>query len=481
MSAEAKPINIVDVIRMETAACRHKTAIVDGSLVLTYEELLAAVDRLAAVLAAQGIGRLKRVAFLCDDNAAHVVASLAILQLGAVVVPISPALMGDELASVLERMDVHALLTEESARRAPGGTGVEVPAGGVCMKFILVPRAARDDYPPDYARLNPAFIRFSSGTTGDSKGVLLSHGTIVDRTATADQGLHITPDDTVIWVLSMSFHFVVSILLYLRRGATILVCCRPFPQAFLDAARDRRGTVFYASPFHYHVLATSPFVPAETLAAVRLAVSTAMKLPDATAEAFQNKFGLELVEAYGIIEVGLPIVNTAAGRRRNGCVGAPLPGCEVRIVAPDAAGIGGIHLRAKGIFDAYVSPWKLREEVMPDGWFRTGDVGRVDADGFLYILGREKNVINFSGLKVFPYEVEGVLAAHPAVAESLVYGEPHVVFGHIPSAKVVLKSGAAAPNDLRRFCQDRLAAHKVPHQFLFVEALPRTESGKLKR
>ena len=327
--------NIVDVIRAETAGCLDKLAVIDGPLELTYRQLLAAVDELAGLLGAQGIRRLDRVAFLCEDNAAHAIASLAILQLGAVVVPVSPTLMGDELANILDRMDVHALLAEESVNRSPEGTRLEI-ASGPRLRFILTRRSARDEYPPDYARLFPAFIRFSSGTTGVSKGVLLSHATIVDRTDIADRGLRITPNDTIVWVLSLSFHFVVSILLYLRRGATILICCRPFPEAFLDAVRGRRGTLLYASPLHYHLLVHSPLVPPDALAGVRLAVSTAMKLPENSAAAFRQKFGIDLVEAYGIIEVGLPIVNTAAGRSRPGCVGAPLPGCEVRISAPDA-------------------------------------------------------------------------------------------------------------------------------------------------
>lgn len=474
------PCNIVNVIRAETAGCLDRTAVIDGPVVLTYRQLLAAVDEMDAALRVRGIRPLDRIAFLCEDNAAHIVASLAILQRGGVVVPVSPSLMGDELTDILDRMDVHALLAEESAARSREGTRLEI-ASAPGARFFLTRRAARDATPPDYALLNPAFIRFSSGTTGASKGVLLSHRTLVDRTDTADQGLRITPDDTILWVLSMSFHFVVSILLYLRRGATILICCRPFPEAFLDAVRGRRGTLLYASPLHYHVLVHSPLVPPDALAGVRLAVSTAMKLPESAAAAFQKKFGRELVEAYGIIEVGLPFINNAAGRARPGCVGAPLPGCEVRIAAPDAEGVGGIELRARGIFDAYVSPWKRREDLMPDGWFRTGDVGRLDTDGYLYILGREKIVINFSGMKIFPYEVEAALSAHPAVSESLVYGEPHPLYGQIPMARVVLKPGIPEPADLRRHCQDRLAPHKVPMGFQFVADLPRTESGKIRR
>jgi len=472
--------NIVDVIRGETAGNVRKTAVVDGRLELSYGALLEAVDRVTEGLKAAGVKPLDRVAFLCEDCADYIIGSLAILNAGSVVVPVSPSLMANELEQVLDRMDACFLLYDSESLAS--GEGRKLECGGfVERNFFLRSRNARNDLPEAYARMNPAFIRFSSGTTGISKGILLSHETIVERTDAADHGMRITAGDSVVWVLSMSFHFVVTILLYLRRGATILLCRQPFPESFLSLAGHSSGTVFYASPFHYHLLATSPLVTAGALSGVRLAVSTAMKLNDEIAGAFAKKFGFELVEAYGIIEVGLPCISVGVNRR--GCLGRVVPGYEVCIREPDRDGVGVIHIRGKGLFDAYVSPWAGRDDVMKDGWFNTGDVGRLDKEGNLTILSREKSVINFAGMKVFPDEVENVLAGHPAIKESLVYGESHPVYGQMPCAKVVLKAVAAQPevNELRRFCFARLAAHQVPKSFTFVDKLESTESGKLKR
>lgn len=463
--------NIVEVIRRETAPVQGNTAIVDGTIGVSYGALSESVEAVARALARTGVKPLDRVAFLGEDSADYIIGSLAILQVGAVVVPVSPSQMGDELDSVLNRMDVHFLLADTAVGRELNGEPLG-RCGFVARDFLLVRRLVRNEFPADYARLNPAFIRFSSGTTGTSKGVLLSHETLVARTDAADAGLRITPADTVIWVLSMSFHFVVTILLYLRRGATVVICRQPFPESFLEAAQRQRGTVFYASPFHYQVLATSPLVPAECLVGVRLAVSTAMKLGPETAGAFRAKFGFALTEAYGIIELGLPFIN-----------GAAQPGYEIKITSPGADGAGVILIRGPGMFDAYVSPWKARTEALPDGWFNTGDVGRVDEGGALTILGRKKAVINFVGMKIFPEEVEAVLASHPAVRDCRVSGESHPLFGQIPVAEVVLDPGAAAPQagELRRFCFERLAAHKVPKEFRFVAHLDRTASGKIRR
>ncbi len=475
--------NIVESIRRETTALTTHAALVDGMIECTYGQLLASVAQVAGSLRGAGVRPLERVAFLCEDSIDYVVGCLAILQCGAVVVPVSPSLMADELERILDRMDVNVLIQDVAVSSGSSGGSRLDGAGFFAADFLLRRREARNDQPSEYARLNPAFIRFSSGTTGDSKGVLLSHQTILERTEAADQGLHITDRDVVIWVLSMSFHFVVTILLYLRRGATVVICRQPFPESFLDAAKARKGTVFYASPFHYHVMASSPRVPRDCLANVRLAISTAMKLPAETATAFAEKFGFGLVEAYGIIEIGLPFLNFREDRNKLGSVGRALPGYEVRIVSPDPAGVGVVQMRGPGLFDAYVSPWRNREQVLMEGWFDTGDVGRLDDQGALFLLGKEKSVINFVGMKIFPQEVEEILNAHPAVADSQVYGEPHPHYGQMPCARIVWRTGVTVPEPgaLRRYCFERLAPHKVPKAFQSVDHLERTISGKVRR
>jgi long-chain acyl-CoA synthetase len=294
-----------------------------------------------------------------------------------------------------------------------------------------------------------------------------------------------TPDDRVIWVLSMSYHFVSSVLLFLRRAATIVLCGREFPASLLVGLTRHRGTFLYASPFHYQTIANSTVLPAEALSNVRLAVSTAMRLPGSDARRFFERFGVELAEAYGIIEVGLPFVNRSKDPAKRGSVGRILPDYEVRIADPEPDGVGEVHLRGKGMFDAYLSPWRTRQQAFPDGWFRTGDLGRIDPDGFLFLSGRQNDVINFTGMKVFPVEVESVLNRHPSVGESRVYAVTHARYGELPCADVVLTDDAdpAGVNatEIRRFCYQHLATYKVPKELRFVSQLEKTASGKLRR
>ncbi len=475
-------MNIFEVITRETGSVRGHVAVIEDEESITYGQLLSSAGALAEVLHQKGINRLHRVGLLCDDSIDYIVASLAILSLSAVVVPVSPEQTPDEVETVIERIDVDFIIAEPRLRQ--GGYGEPLQFSGFNRKaLILVKRTARERPKSEYFRINPAFIRFSSGTTGASKGVVLSHEAIIERTEAADRGLRISSEDTVLWVLSMSFHFVVTILLFLRRGATIVLCGHRYPKSLIEGVTKHKGTFIYSSPFYYSLLSRTEALPGDALKQIRLAVSTAMKLPEPVAGEFYAKFGFELTEAYGIIEVGLPFIRLTGGVDKRGSVGKPLPDFELALDNKDPDGAGEIRIRGKGLLDAYYSPWQGREDILTDGWFKTGDLGKLDQDGFLFIVGRDKDVINFLGMKVFAQEVEAALNKHPQVKESLVYGTPHSHYGQLPMAKIVLhdQDSPLDVNELRRFCYQNLARYKVPKDFEFVGELPKTASGKIKR
>ena len=474
-------MNIYETIKRETEGFRDKKAVIEGDGVLSYGQLLSSAESIAAVLRDEGVRPYHRIGLLCGDSIDYISTSLAILSLPAVIVPISPEQPVAEIESTIDRIALDFLIFEKGTYNS--GDARSLRSEGFFRKqFFLIKREAVEGSCREYYEINPAFIRFSSGTTGISKGVVLSHEAIVERTNSADKGLGITHRDTVLWVLSMSFHFVVSILLYLRRAATIVLCGRPFPEAVIEGVIRHRGTFIYASPFHYNLLTHAEMLSPESLKEVRMAISTAMKLPDSIAEGFSARFGLELTEAYGIIEVGLPFIKLSADKR--GSVGRALPDYEVAILNKDEEGIGEIHIKGKGMLDAYYSPWQNREGILRDGWFKTGDLGRIDDSGFLTIVGRDKDVINFAGMKIFAYEVESIINQYPRIRESLVYGVPHPQYGQLPIAKIVLTEGASEvfnPDDLRRFCYQRLTQYKVPKDFECVDHLPKTASGKIRR
>ena len=469
--------NIVEIIRTSmTKRCgEDDAALLEGTKRLSYREFFSAVDGVAVDLRDSGVTCGSRVVFYCQDSMDDIIGSMAVLSLSAILIPLHSSSGEEELGNLYDRIGADFLFYEFGL--CPGQEGVAVGKKSFLEKnFGLCALTNRVPFSRDTAELNLAFIRFSSGTTGLSKGVMLSHETIIERTDAANRGLQITQSDTILWVLSMSYHFVVSILLFLRQGATICLCYDHFPKSFEKALSQGVGTFCYASPFHYYSLIESKQVSSSALENVRMAISTAMKLSKEIEQRFFQKFGFGLTEAYGIIEVGLPFINDKPGQKCSS-VGRLLPDYEVEIRHQDEAGIGAIFIRGAGMFNGYASPWYRREE---DAWFDTGDLGRLDAEGYLYIVGRKKDLINFSGMKVYPYEVETILARHPAVKEALVFGRPHPRYGQLPCAKVVLKKETHV-DELQSFCVRHLSTYKVPKHIEIVSSLPKTASGKIRR
>jgi long-chain acyl-CoA synthetase len=288
----------------------------------------------------------------------------------------------------------------EAFRRAPS---IEVSSAFDAVKVI--PTRA---HPDAFDSLSAAFIRFTSGTTGAAKGVVLSHQSIRERIHAANEVLKIDNQDRVLWLLSMSYHFAVSIVSYLSHGAAIILPDNHFASATCDAANRHNATIMYASPAHYTWLTEA--IGAQLPASLRLAISTTAGIRQDAAQKFLRKFGLPLTQALGIIEVGLPFINTEFAADRPEAVGRVLPSYQLKLERSELGPtFKEVWLRGPGFVDAYYEPWQSREQIMPEGWFRTGDVGEMDVDGCLFLRGRTKDVISVLGAKFFPQEVESVV------------------------------------------------------------------------
>jgi len=469
-------VNIYRTIKSEVGSY-DGIAVIEDKRAISYKELFADVEKTAAVLISSGIAPDSRVAINGENSYEYVVVCLALLSIDAVIVPISIHATAAESDNIIERIAVNFLISDK-----PGVKGFPLFEGNVHPYRIIPTNCEINPVAlPDGRR--PAFIRFSSGTTGSSKGVVLSHQAILERTA-ACTGLGITRGEHILWVLDMAFHFIVTILLFIRKSATIVICGRPVETKMISILRQFPIRLVYATPYHYRLMLSSSELKKEDMSGIRLLVSTAMKLTAADANDFRNKFNVNLAQAYGIIEIGLPCLNPVATEKIDSA-GQVQPGYSVRINNPDPDGIGEILIRGPGMFDAYFSPFLPRNQACPDGWFNTGDLGYVDNDRYLFIVGRSKNVINFIGMKIFPDEVEAALCSHPLIAEARVYGRKDPLFSEIPVAEIVLKNPeqpvADLARQLRRYCFSRLSEYKVPKELTVVTAIPKTLSGKIAR
>ncbi len=455
-------MSLVDLLRGSAERHPERSALRDvaAGRALTYARLLADVEAVARSLRAAGVARGQRIALVGAGSVAYVGVAFGILAAGGCLVPVAANLRPAEREAILSGIDVNGI--------------VHLPEDGAAWSFAWRARALAG--PPAFAALDPAFVRFSSGTTSDAKGVVLSHAATLARIAAADAVLRLSPEDRVLWTLPLAYHFAVTIPAYLGAGVEILLCGETQPRQMAAALREHAATVLYASPVQLErVAAVATKAPA-----LRLALSTAAPLPPTVAARFAERVGVPVGQAYGVIEAGLACIDTGGDPTvPTGSVGRPVPGYEVAL-----AESGEVLVRGPGLFDAYYAPWTPRDAVTRDGWFATGDVGAVDpASGALTLLGRIKSTIVVAGMKLFPEEVEACLVRCPGIAEARVFGVPHPRLGELPHAEVVLAPGTTALDRgaVEAWCARELSPYKVPVEFRIVDDVPKTPNGKIAR
>ncbi len=457
------------------ASAPDAPAVHDDQGWLTNADLDRRARRIAGRLAGAGLRAGDRVVMSATTSVELVVAHVAALRLGLVVVPVNGAYRVREIGHIVgdcapAACVVDAERIEVFAEAVGDGCIVTTPA-------IDLPEAEApelDASAPD----DIALLCYTSGTTGTPKGAMLSHGNVLASCEALRLAWRWTAADRLVLALPLFHVHGLGVGLHgtLLCGGSAVLLPGFDPDVVLDAAREHDATLFFGVPTMYARLASTERVG--EMAQLRLCVSGSAPLPAALHAELTARAGIHVLERYGMTETIMNVSNPYDGERRAGTVGFALPGVEVRLDESS----GEILLRGPNVFPGY---WDredaTRDAFTVDGWFRSGDVGARDADGYLRIVGRAKELIISGGYNVYPREVEDVLLEHPAVAEVAVVGEPSDEWGELVVAVVVPATDAGDADALLAFAAEHLAPYKRPRRVRFVDELPRNALGKVVR
>ena len=482
--------NLFSLLDRAARAWPDDVATVRGGRRLTFAQLKAASDDLAGELRRAHIQAGSKIGLLCPNGPEYVIASFALFKIDAVVVPIFPGLKPLEIAALDKELGLDGFCynpeLENSLPKDPRNDPrpVDLPESAMRFSIQRTGRTADSALSDDMLMGEKApLIRFTSGTTSRAKGVIIPQSAMLEYTRRFAEIYRIQKGDCILNLLSMA-HIFYQITAGLLCGAKIVVEDASDTSAIARIIDAENVTHIEAAPSFYRLGLNAGDWSSDQFRGVRFITSCGAPLANSVANEFRGRFGREIVQRYGLTETGPVLVNTIEDERKRGSLGIPAAGCEVRLRATsaDSNGTGEIQVRCPGLFAGYYSPPTPRSSVLDDGWFCTGDLAQRDTDGFFWITGRAKTMINVGAVKVFPGEIEDILLADSAVREAYVYAAKDARFGEVPHAKVVLQSGSIrTQKDLLQHVNRSLSVFKAVRRIEIVSELAKTPTGKLKR
>jgi len=500
-------LNLATILRESADRFPKKAAIVIGEATLSYEALHVQVQRFAGGLSKLGVKRGDHVAIMVPNVPHFSIAYFAAHYLGCPVVPLNVLLMPDEIAYHLTDSDAVALIAWEGfseqaltafgrvetckhfviARANPAD--VSAPEGTHNMATLIKsgePVTELPDTMPD----DTAVILYTSGTTGRPKGAELTHFNLFYNAEYSSTRLVPHTSATVALVVLPLFHSFGQTVFHngiMRVGGTLVLMPRFEPTGAFELMQKHHVTYFGGVPTMYFALLHHPDAGRYDLSSLKYCASGGAAMPVEVMRAFDEKYKVDILEGYGLSETS-PVAsfNTIDRPKKAGSIGIPLQGVEFKLIddagktITEALVPGEICIKGPNVMKGYYKKKAATDEVISQGWFKTGDVAHRDADGYYFIVDRKKDMIIRGGFNVYPREIEEVLYAHPAVAEAAVIGVKHESHGEEVKAVLALKAGkTASAEEIIAFCKEKLAAYKYPRIVEFRDSLPKTATGKI--
>ncbi len=469
---------------------KHSTKIAaqDPFRQVTYKKLALAAQALRRLILAET--RCERVGVVLPASVGGLATTLGALWAGKTVVPLNFLLPPEELKRIVADASIDCILATQHFEQQLE----PLPVRTIYLERVKLKRRClfemfhRQPAPPEVRDDDLAAIVYTSGSTGEPRGVCLSHRNLLSNVDAAIAHLGITVDHHLLGMLP-PFHvfgLTTSIILPVMLGTTITYIPRFSPQQVHEAIRGSDISVMMAIPSMYAALARLKKIDPSDFADIELAVSGGEPLPSQVYHEMLQRTGVRLLEGYGMTETSPVIACNQPRANKFGTVGRPLPGVEVRVCDAEGHTLatgqeGELQVRGTLVMQGYYHrPEQTAAILSEDGWLRTGDIVRIDEEGYIAITGRAKDLIIVGGENVYPREVERVLEEHPAVQEVAVFGRPDPSRGEVIVACVTCKEGASCSSeDLRSFCRQRLAGYKTPRQVHILSELPRGPTGKV--
>ncbi|WP_167476654.1 long-chain-fatty-acid--CoA ligase [Nocardia arthritidis] len=480
--------NVADRFRQHAASRPDGIAVRTASECITYGELARRSAAYGGMLRDAAVGVGDRVLLVAPTVPEFVVAYLGVQLIGAIAITVNTMATAPEIGYVLDdsgaRMVVAWHDAQDAAQRAAAERSlpVRVLTPGTDAERPMIEPVSRHS-------TDTAVLLYTSGTTGKPKGVELTVGNLLESARVFADLFELTPEQRFGTGLPLFHVFgqTACLLPVLHAGCSLSVLSPFDPRALVDMIRAHRLTVVAGVPTMWNALLhNTDGYGRNEFASLRLALSGGAALPGEVIHAFSKRFGCTIIEGYGLTEsASVATFNRPDDEQRVGSVGPALPGTAVEIRDPDGAAlpaeaVGEVFLSGPTVMKGYWNRPEATADILADGWLRTGDLGRLDVDGHLHIVGRAKDLIIRGGYNVYPTEVEEVLYRHPDIVEVAVIGVPHDHYGEEVAAVVATAPGVHLdPEALRAWAKQQLSAYKVPHRFAFVDELPKGATGKI--